>query len=102
MLVWFRLENNTTADKCAPDRLYAQPRIAACGPRALCEGRRKLPESDINKMKAALRKHGKAHEFQVYPNAPHAFFADYRKSYRARAAKDAWKRALAWFDRHLS
>jgi carboxymethylenebutenolidase len=33
----------------------------------------------------------------VYPEAPHAFHADYRPSYRKEAAEDGWKRASAWF-----
>jgi len=33
----------------------------------------------------------------VYPNAPHAFNADYRPSYRKEEAEDGWKRLLAWF-----
>ena len=32
--------------------------------------------------------------FQVYPDAPHAFHADYRPSYRKAEAEDGWKRAL--------
>jgi carboxymethylenebutenolidase len=35
--------------------------------------------------------------FQVYPDTPHAFFADYRPSYREAAAKDGWQRLQAWF-----
>jgi carboxymethylenebutenolidase len=35
--------------------------------------------------------------FEVYADAPHAFFADYRPSYREAAAKDGWKRLLFWF-----
>ena len=57
--------------------------------------------ADVRKMEAALKEAGKTAEFVVYPGAPHAFFADYRPSYRADAAKDAWRRALAWFARHL-
>ncbi len=52
-------------------------------------------------MEAALKEAGKPAEFVVYPGAPHAFFADYRPSYRAEPAKDAWGRALAWFARYL-
>ena len=37
---------------------------------------------------------------QVYPEAPHAFHADYRPSYRKEAAQDAWARMLAWFRQH--
>ena len=33
-------------------------------------------------------------------DAPHAFHADYRASYRKEAAEDGWKRALAWFKAH--
>ncbi|MCI0372117.1 MAG: dienelactone hydrolase family protein [candidate division NC10 bacterium] len=60
-----------------------------------------IPVADIRKMEAALKEAGKTAEFVVYPGAPHAFFADYRPSYRADAAKDAWQRALNWFARHL-
>ena len=37
---------------------------------------------------------------QVYPEAPHAFHADYRPSYRKEAAQDGWTRMLAWFRQH--
>ncbi|SDG60826.1 dienelactone hydrolase family protein [Propionivibrio dicarboxylicus] len=33
----------------------------------------------------------------IYDDAPHAFHADYRPSYRKEAAEDGWKRLLAWF-----
>ncbi len=62
---------------------------------------RAITQAHIDAMRAALLKAGKPHEFKVYPNAPHAFFADYRRSYRAKAAKDGWARALAWFGKHL-
>jgi carboxymethylenebutenolidase len=42
----------------------------------------------------------RACEFVVYPDAPHAFHADYRPSYRKEAAQDGWMRALAWFKAH--
>lgn len=62
---------------------------------------RGIPQSAIDAMKAALRKRNKPHEFVVYPDAPHAFFADYRGSYRAKAAKDGWRRCLGWFGKYL-
>jgi len=34
------------------------------------------------------------------PGAPHAFNADYRPSYRADAAKDAWARMLAFLKQY--
>ena len=57
----------------------------------------------VEQMKAALAKGSAAargSEFVVYPDAPHAFHADYRASYRKQAAEDGTQRALAWFKRH--
>ena len=48
-------------------------------------------------LKAALGPDTKS-QFQVYADAPHAFFADYRPSYREAAAKDGWERLQAWFE----
>ncbi len=62
-----------------------------------------IPLDTVDKMKAALKTGSaaaKASEFVVYPDAPHAFHADYRPSYRKEAAEDGWKRALAWFKTH--
>lgn len=38
-----------------------------------------------------------ASRFVIYPDAPHAFHADYRPSFRAEAAKDGWAKCVAWF-----
>jgi len=59
-----------------------------------------IPLDTVEKMKLALaagNAAAKKSEFVVYPEAPHAFHADYRPSYRKDAADDGWKRALAWF-----
>lgn len=59
-----------------------------------------IPLDTVEKMKAALAAGSAAarrSEFVVYPDAPHAFHADYRPSYRKDAAEDGWKRCLAWF-----
>jgi hypothetical protein len=50
-------------------------------------------------MKAALAKGTSGSSFVVYPDAGHAFHADYRPSYVEKDAKDGWTRALAWFKR---
>jgi carboxymethylenebutenolidase len=60
-----------------------------------------IPVSDVKEMEAALKAAGKTAEFVIYPGAPHAFFADYRPSYRPEAAKDAWGRCAAWFNKYL-
>ena len=62
-----------------------------------------IPLDTVDKMKAALAAGSpaaKASQFVVYPEAGHAFHADYRPSYVASAADDGWKRALAWFKTH--
>jgi carboxymethylenebutenolidase len=66
-----------------------------------------IPLSTINQMKDALAAAGakgnaaaKASEFVVYKDAPHAFHADYRPSYRKDEAADGFARALAWFKAH--
>ena len=59
-----------------------------------------IPLDSVEKMKAALAAGSpaaKKSQFVVYPEAPHAFHADYRPSYRQAAAEDGWQRALAWF-----
>lgn len=62
-----------------------------------------IPLDTVDKMKAALASGNaasKASTFVVYPDAPHAFHADYRPSFRKEPAEDGWKRALAWFSQH--
>jgi carboxymethylenebutenolidase len=60
-----------------------------------------IPVADVKEMETALKAAGKTAEFVVYPGAPHAFYADYRPSYREEAAKDAWRRCVAWFNKYL-
>jgi carboxymethylenebutenolidase len=62
-----------------------------------------IPQDTVEKMKLALQTGSdaaKKSEFVIYPDAPHAFHADYRPSYREAAATDGWKRCLAWFKKH--
>jgi len=58
-----------------------------------------IPMESLARFRAALPKDGSA-EVVSYPDAPHAFFADYRPSYREAAALDGWQRLLAWFVAH--
>jgi carboxymethylenebutenolidase len=67
-----------------------------------------IPVTSITHMKEALAQvankgnaAAKASEFVVYPDAPHAFHADYRSSYRAGPASDGWHRAVAWLKRYV-
>jgi carboxymethylenebutenolidase len=62
-----------------------------------------IPLDGVERMKAALAAGGaasKKSEFVIYPDAPHAFHADYRPSFRKEAAEDGWKRCLAWLRTH--
>lgn len=56
-----------------------------------------IPVSDVEAMRERLAAAGKRVELVLYPDAGHAFHADYRPSYRAAEAADGWARLLAWF-----
>ncbi|AOY93245.1 carboxymethylenebutenolidase [Cupriavidus sp. USMAA2-4] len=63
-----------------------------------------ITQPQVEKMKAELaaspNPNARASVFVVYPDAGHAFHADYRPSYREADATDGWKRCLAWFQQH--
>ena len=59
-----------------------------------------IPVASVEKMRAALKEAGKTAEIILYPDTPHAFFADYRPSYRKEQAEDGWKRMLDWFKKY--
>ncbi|MCP3708764.1 dienelactone hydrolase family protein [Paraburkholderia sp. CNPSo 3274] len=61
------------------------------------------PQDSLEQMKAAIAQGpqgGRSSQIVVYDDAGHAFFADYRPSYRKADAQDGWKRAIAWFKEH--
>ena len=67
-----------------------------------------IPVTSVDAMKGALAQAAskgnaaaKASEFVVYPDAPHAFHADHRASYRAGPAADGWSRAVAWLKQYV-
>jgi carboxymethylenebutenolidase len=52
----------------------------------------------VEQMRAALAEaHDTRTRIVVYPDAQHGFNADYRPSYNAADAKDAWGKMLDWF-----
>lgn len=59
-----------------------------------------IPLEDVDAMGDALKKAGGKSQIHVYPDAPHAFHADYRPTYRKEAAEDGWQRLLTWFKQH--
>lgn len=63
-----------------------------------------IPQASLEQMRSALAASdnaaSRASTLHVYPDAPHAFNADYRPSYRASEAVDGWARMLAWFKKN--
>jgi carboxymethylenebutenolidase len=62
-----------------------------------------IPLDAVDRMKAALgvgSAAAQASRFVVYPEAQHAFHADYRPSYDAAAATDGWRRCVEWLRDH--
>lgn len=59
-----------------------------------------ISQADVDRMRIELAKGtaaAKASRIDIYPDAPHAFHADYRPSYRKAEAEQAWTRMLDWF-----
>ncbi len=56
-----------------------------------------IPLDTVEQMRDRLKSSSSKSEIIVYPDAPHAFFADYRPSYREKEAKEGWQSLLAWF-----
>ena len=59
-----------------------------------------IPLETVEQMKQALAGARSPSTIIVYPDTPHAFYADYRASYRKQQAEDGWRRLLAWFKEH--
>ncbi len=63
-----------------------------------------IPLESVDQMRKALAEAAnpasKASTIEVYDQAPHAFHADYRPSYRKEEAEDGWRRLQAWFRQH--
>ncbi len=55
-----------------------------------------IPVESLDKIKAACAAAKKSCEIMVYPDTPHAFYADYRPSYREGPAKDGWAKFTAF------
>jgi len=63
-----------------------------------------IPQDSVQKMRGLLEASAnppsRDSRIIVYENAPHAFHADYRPSFRKVEAEEGWKQLLAWFDKH--
>ncbi|HLW69639.1 MAG TPA: dienelactone hydrolase family protein [Candidatus Binataceae bacterium] len=58
--------------------------------------------SDAEELRRRLEKSAKSFQLEIFKNAGHAFFADYRPSYREKAAFELWPKMLAFFRQHLA
>lgn len=62
-----------------------------------------IPNDTVEQLREALKAAGNASsEVLIYPDTPHAFFADYRPSYRKDAAQDGWQKLTVWFRTRLA
>lgn len=62
-----------------------------------------IPHADVEELRATLARTGRPHEIVEYPGAGHAFMNETRPdAYRADAAADSWRRALAFLRTHLA
>lgn len=63
-----------------------------------------IPNDTVERMQQALagsaNAAARASAIHLYAEAPHAFHADYRPTYRKEAAEDGWRRMREWFARH--
>ncbi len=59
-----------------------------------------IPLDHVELMRQALRAADATADIVVYPEAGHAFYADYRPQYHQASAQEGWQRMLAWFAQH--
>jgi len=60
-----------------------------------------IPQDTVERMRSALKAAKVKSEIVVYTDAPHAFNADYRASYRAMPAQAGWARMVDWLKVNL-
>lgn len=56
-----------------------------------------IPNDTVEQLRQVLAAGSSGSEIVLYPDTPHAFFADYRSSYRREQATDGWNRLQNWF-----
>ena len=60
-----------------------------------------IKAADVEAMTAALAKAGQLKsKLEVFTDAGHGFFADYRPSYNEKDAKQGWSELLAWYRKY--
>lgn len=59
-----------------------------------------IPLEGVRQMQDKLKEGTSGSTIEIYPEAGHGFFADYRESYNKAAAEDAWNKLLTWFRKY--
>jgi carboxymethylenebutenolidase len=94
------LEERSTPERPTPPLELAGrlrcPLLAAIG----AEDQNPSPELG-ERLREAVRASGQEVQVEVYDGAGHAFFADYRPTFRPEPAAKLWKRIVPFFERHL-
>jgi carboxymethylenebutenolidase len=57
--------------------------------------------AQVEVLRQRLQQSGKTFTIDMFKNAGHAFFADYRPSYREKAAFELWPKMASFFETHL-
>lgn len=57
--------------------------------------------AQVAQLEEMLKRHGKAYEFTMYPNAGHGFFYYNRPNYRQEQTVDGWERIWTFLAKHL-
>lgn len=99
---------------CVDDDLKAASVFYGLNPRPLgavagaCPVVGSYPEKDpitaghARRLEAAFKEHDVPHDLKIYAGAKHSFFNDLGPNHHLEAAKDAWRRMMMFFDKHLS
>lgn len=98
-VAWYgRVTGDKTANQPAhPTDLAARIRAPVLGLYGSADAGIPVPTLDALSMALGPASPSRIH---VYPDAPHAFFADYRPSYRPTEAANAWRRCTTWLKDH--
>lgn len=59
-----------------------------------------IPVASVEQVNEKLRSLSSPSHIHLYPQAPHAFYADYRPSFRKADAEDGWRRLREWLTQH--
>lgn len=100
---WYGMLRYADTDDVKPESPLAMaPRLACPYLGLFGDEDALIPVADVEELRGTLAAAGKTFEIVRYPGAGHAFFNDTRPdAHRPDAARDAFRRAVAFLGRHL-